>query len=201
LFTVDEGVQAVRMARANIEKHLGREEVRIPPQPTAFTEPSGVFVTLNTYPGRELRGCIGYAEPIMPLGKALMDVSLAAAFNDPRFPPVGPKEMDRIVVEVTLLTPPEGIEYEGPEDLLKKVIIGQDGLIARKSYRSGLLLPQVPVEYGWDAGAFLSHTCLKAGLAPDEWKRGGVIFQRFSGKVFGERSPGGEIEELELIRG
>ena len=78
-------------------------------------------------------------------------------------------------------------------------MIGKDGLIARRSFFTGLLLPQVPVEYGWDVEQFLSHTCIKAGLHPDEWRRGDVKFQKFQGRVFGEESPKGPIREIPLI--
>ncbi len=192
------GEFAVKAARSHIEKHLGGDPLLPPEDPPILKKPSGVFVTLNTYPDRELRGCIGYSEPIMALGKALKEVAVAAATRDPRFPPVRLKEMDSIVIDVTLLTPPERIEYSGPDDLLSKIVIGRDGLIARKGFYSGLLLPQVPVEWGWGVKEFLSHTCLKAGLSRDEWKRGDVEFQRFSGQVFGERAPRGEVVEEKL---
>lgn len=195
MFGPEDGSAAVMIARAIIEKHLGGSPSTPPKDPPRFEQPSGVFVTLNTYPERELRGCIGYSEPIMSLGKALREVAIASATRDPRFPPVRLKEMDDIVIDVTLLTPPEMIEHKGHEDLVSKIVIGRDGLIARKGPFSGLLLPQVPVEWGWDVKEFLSHTCMKAGLGRDEWKKGGVEFLRFSGRVFGEKAPRGEIEE------
>ncbi|MCU0798443.1 MAG: TIGR00296 family protein [Candidatus Thermoplasmatota archaeon] len=198
MFTSEDGSSAVRIARAHIERQLGGRPISTPHGPKVFDQPSGVFVTLNTYPDRELRGCIGYSEPIMAIGKALREVAVAAATRDPRFPPVRLKEMDSIVIDVTLLTPPERLEYSGPDDLLSKIVIGRDGLIARKGFYSGLLLPQVPVEWGWGVEEFLSHTCLKAGLSRDEWKRGDVEFQRFSGQVFGERVPRGEVAEEKL---
>ena len=102
------------------------------------------------------------------------------------------------MIDVTALTPPEEITYGSPAELIKMVKIGRDGLIARKGRMSGLLLPQVPVEWGWNVEDFLSHTCSKAGLSPDEWRRGTVTFERFSGRVFGEKTPGGEILEEEL---
>jgi len=198
MFTSDDGKIAVRIARGQIEGKIGGRPPAPLNDPPILKKPSGVFVTLNTYPDRELRGCIGYSEPIMALGKALREVAVAAATRDPRFPPVRLKEMDSIVIDVTLLTPPERIEYSGPDDLLSKIVIGRDGLIARKGFYSGLLLPQVPVEWGWGVEEFLSHTCMKAGLSRDEWKRGGVVFQRFSGQVFGERAPRGEVAEEKL---
>ncbi len=187
------------MARAAIEKELGNKDIKIPEGTKPFKTESGVFVTLNTFPERELRGCIGYPEPIMALDKAVKDAAVSAALRDPRFPSVKIGEMDRIVIDVTLLTRPENIKYQDDEDLIRQVKIGRDGLIARKSFHSGLLLPQVPVEYDWTVEDFLSHTCMKAGMHPEEWRRGDVSFQKFQGKVFGEGSPRGHINEIPLI--
>jgi len=198
MFTEKDGELAVRMARAVIMKKLGGKGAEIPAAPPAFSKESGVFVTLNSYPGKNLRGCIGYPEPIMALGRALSDVAVAAALRDPRFPPVRLEEMESIVIDVTLLTPPEDIRFSDEEDLVRQVKIGRDGLIAKKGFYSGLLLPQVPVEYDWSVEEFLSHTCMKAGLHPEEWRRGDVKFQRFQGKVFGEESPGGSVKEIPL---
>jgi uncharacterized protein len=194
LFTDQDGELAVKIARAIIEKKLGKKQ-DIPEGTRQFQSDSGVFVTLNTYPSKQLRGCIGYPEPVMALGKAIKDVAVSAATRDPRFPPVTLDEMDSIVIDVTLLTPPEDIDYQDEEDLIRKVKIGRDGLIAKRSYHSGLLLPQVPMEYNWSVEEFLSHTCMKAGLHPEEWRRGDVKFQRFQGRVFGEESPRGPIKE------
>lgn len=197
LFTDQDGELAVKIARAIIEKKLGKKQ-DIPEGTRQFHSDSGVFVTLNTYPSKQLRGCIGYPEPVMALGKAIKDVAVSAATRDPRFPPVTLDEMDSIVIDVTLLTPPEDIDYQDEEDLIRKVKIGRDGLIAKRSFHSGLLLPQVPMEYNWSVEEFLSHTCMKAGLHPEEWRRGDVKFQRFQGRVFGEESPRGPIKELPM---
>ena len=186
MFTDQEGELAVRIARAVIEKKLGRKDAVIPEMPKQFKKDSGVFVTLKTHPSKHLRGCIGYPEPIMALGKALKDVAISAATRDPRFPPVTIDEMDSIIIDVTLLTPPERIEYQDEGDLIRQIKIGRDGLIARRSFHSGLLLPQVPVEYNWSVEEFLSQTCKKAGHHLEEWRRGDVEFQKFQVKVYGE---------------
>jgi uncharacterized protein (TIGR00296 family) len=198
LFTEKDGELAVRIARSVIEKKLGKEDVEVPKGTSSFLNKSGVFVTLNTYPGKDLRGCIGYPEPIMALGKAIKDVAVSAALRDPRFPPVSIEEMDSIVIDVTLLTPPEDINFSDEEDLKRQIVIGRDGLIAKRSFFSGLLLPQVPVEYNWNVEQFLSHTCMKAGLQPECWRRGDVKFQKFQGKVFGEEYPRGPVGEIPL---
>ena len=198
LFSKEDGELALRAARSYIEGKLGRKDAVLPDLTPVFKKESGVFVTLSTYPDKSLRGCIGYPEPIMELGQALKDAAISAATRDPRFPMVRLEEMERIVIDVTLLAPPVDIEYESADDLISQIRIGRDGLIARRSGFSGLLLPQVPVEYGWSVEEFISHTCMKAGLHPEEWRRGNVMFQKFQGKVFGEQTPGGEVEEVPL---
>ena len=198
MFSESDGELAVKLARAVILKKLGNKDIEVPAVPQQFRKYSGVFVTLNTHPGKNLRGCIGYPEPIMSLGKAIMDVAVAAALRDPRFPPVRLEEMENIVIDVTLLTPPEDIAFVDEEDLVRQIRIGRDGLIAKKGFYSGLLLPQVPIEYDWSVEEFLSHTCMKAGLHPEEWRRGDVKFQRFQGKVFGEETPNGPVREIPL---
>ncbi|MDP7076811.1 MAG: TIGR00296 family protein, partial [Desulfobacterales bacterium] len=164
-----------------------------------FSEKSGVFVTLSRFPSKELRGCIGYVMPVMKLKKAICDNALNAALEDPRFPALRKEELDRIVVEISLLTVPEKIKYSSPEELLNRIQIGKDGLIMEKSFFKGLLLPQVPVEWGWDVEEFLSHTCMKAGLSSNTWRKGEVTIKKFSAAVFSEKSPRGKVIEKELL--
>ncbi|MCK5772160.1 MAG: TIGR00296 family protein [Thermoplasmata archaeon] len=198
MITIEDGKAAVRLARVVILKHLGDGNIRLPEVPKIFKDRYGAFVTLNTYPGRELRGCIGYTEPIMSLEDAIKDVAKSAATRDPRFPPVKLAEMENIIIDVTILTPPKKLSFTSAEDLIGKVEIGRDGLIARRGHFLGLLLPQVPVEWNWGVEEFLSHTCYKAGLPPNAWRDGDVEFKAFSGHVFGELGPGGDVERMEL---
>ncbi|WP_457611869.1 TIGR00296 family protein, partial [Methanocaldococcus sp.] len=163
LLTLEEGTFAVRYARAVIESHLSGKELIVKDYPEIFNEKRGCFCTLHTYPERELRGCIGIPEPIMPLIEALREAALGS-IRDPRFPPVTLEEMDHIVIEVSILTPPQLIKVNHPREYLEKIKIGEDGLIIEYGPYRGLLLPQVPVEYGWDVEEFLAHLCLKAGL-------------------------------------
>ena len=156
-----------------------------------FSFNSGVFVTLNNPDG--LRGCIGFPMPEKKLSYAIVDGAIAAATEDPRFSPVNRKELDDIVFEVTVLTPPIEIDVSDPLEYLSKIKVGRDGLIIRHSFSSGLLLPQVPVEYGWNAEEFLQHTCEKAGLARDTWKNEDVKIEKFEGIIFKEETPNGAI--------
>jgi len=162
-----------------------------------FSFHSGVFVTLNNPLG--LRGCIGYPLPDKKLFNALEEAAISAATEDPRFPPVKFEELDSITFEVTVLTPPTKIEVNDSQDYLSKIKIGQDGLIVKYGYNSGLLLPQVPVEYGWNEKEFLEYTCEKAGLPKEYWQKKDVKILKFEGIVFKEKDPNGEIIQEKLL--
>ncbi|MFH0956745.1 MAG: TIGR00296 family protein [Candidatus Aenigmatarchaeota archaeon] len=187
------GALLVRIAREAIESHVKSGNARpkrpanVPPE---FSAKSGVFVTLHTYPEKELRGCIGYPEPVMPLMEALLE-SAVHACHDPRFPPLSKGELAHVIVEVSVLTPPVPIRVKSPEEYPGKIKIGRDGLIIEKGYSRGLLLPQVPVEWNWDAHEFLENLCHKAGLPGGAWKREGVKILSFRSEIFAEEKPGG----------
>jgi uncharacterized protein (TIGR00296 family) len=185
----DEGTIAVRLARSAIKAHLTGEVVEPGDLPEVFGEKRGVFVTLHK--NGDLRGCIGYPEPIMQLKDAILDSAVSAAVRDPRFPPVGYEEMEEIVMEVTILTPPVKIDAL-PSDMPKHVEVGRHGLIVRKDVYQGLLLPQVATEWGFDAEEFLSQTCVKAGLPPDAWLTGAAVYS-FEGQIFTELEPDGDV--------
>jgi uncharacterized protein (TIGR00296 family) len=199
--SLDEGVFLVGLARRTIESVLGGGR---PPStseaPEATKRHCGVFVTLNRVRGgeHELRGCIGYPYPVKALVEAVVDVSQGAAFEDPRFPSVKAAEMDEIVVEVSVLTPPEVVRVDDPRHYPEHVRVGEDGLIVRRGGRSGLLLPQVAVDWDWDAEEFLSQCCVKAGLPPDSWLLPGTEVRRFQALIFAEESPRGAIKRVEF---
>jgi AmmeMemoRadiSam system protein A len=140
---------------------------------------AAVFVTIH-HRG-ELRGCIGHLEVDLPLPRSVARCAVAACSEDPRFPAVGPSELPHIHVEVSLLGPME--RAGGPAD----IEVGRHGLMAEMGRQRGLLLPQVAVEWRWDAITFLAQTCRKAGLAADSWQRGATVW-RFEAEVFGEET-------------
>ncbi len=201
MFSDEDGLSAVRMARAVVEGHVRKEKPPRPELPAIFKAKSGVFVTLTTHPRGDLRGCIGYPEPLLPLEDALRDSAISAASRDPRFPPVKSSELDSITVEVSLLTPPEEVAVKKPSEFPKHVRVGTDGLIVQRGWSRGLLLPQVPVEWGWDSKEFLSQTCVKAGLAPDAWLQEGTKVFRFQAEVFSEEEPRGTVRRRSLDEG
>ncbi|HUS74675.1 MAG TPA: TIGR00296 family protein [Methanothrix sp.] len=185
--------QAVHLARQALTGYTENKKIIEPPDlPPVFEEKRGVFVTLHE--DDALRGCIGYPPPIMPLGKAIVDSAINACSCDPRFPCVLPDEPKRIEVEVTILTRPE--PYIEPKKKLPELVkIGRDGLIVTKGPFSGLLLPQVAPEWGFDPLEFLSQTCVKAGLPPDAWLDEDTEVQHFEAQIFAEVAPEREVFE------
>jgi len=150
------------------------------------------FVTLEEVSGStySLRGCIGFVEALAPLKEIVARAAVAAAFSDPRFPPLSKSELERIIFEVTVLTKPEEIIVDDRWELPKLIRIGEDGLLVEYGiFYSGLLLPQVPVEYGWDEETFLAETCIKAGLPPDCWLDKKIKVKRFKGIIIRELEP------------
>ncbi|RLF52249.1 MAG: TIGR00296 family protein [Thermoplasmata archaeon] len=197
MLNLDEGKKAVSFAREVIEEYVKNKTVPEIELPDVFNEKHGAFVTIHTYPEYELRGCIGVPLPVKSLKEAIVEGATSAT-RDPRFPPLSPDELDNIVVEVTVLTEPELIRVDKPSDYLSEIEIGRDGLIVEQGFFKGLLLPQVPVEQGWDKEEFLSHTCMKAGLMPDAWFDKNTKIYRFSGQIFTETKPRGEIKEKKI---
>ncbi len=194
LLTLEDGERAVRLAREAIETYLDERKMLQKRLDGVFAEKRGVFTTLTKH--GELRGCIGFPYPIKRLDEAIIESAISAAVDDPRFDPVRLSEMDEIVVEVTVLTPPEKIDAK-PKDLPKHVEIGRHGLIVKMGPFSGLLLPQVAVEYSMDSEEFLSETCMKAGLPPDCWLTGAEVY-RFEGQIFKETEPRGKVVEVDI---
>ena len=199
--TLEEGVYLVGLARKAIEAVLSSEsKVTTADAPEKLRSPYGVFVTLNTIEGssHRLRGCIGFPYPMKPLVEAVADSAVSAALRDPRFSPVSLEEMASIVVEVSVLTPPEKIVVDGPDRYPDEVEVGVDGLIVSRGSSRGLLLPQVPVEWGWDAEEFLTQCCLKAWLQPDAWLLSGTEISKFRAIIFSEDVPRGAVKRVEL---
>ena len=199
LLELEKGAFLVKLARSAVETYLTQGvKISPPPQtPEELFEERGVFVTIKRFPSGQLRGCIGYPEPVMPLVLATIDAAISAATRDPRFYPVKVEELPGLVFEVTVLTPPEPIDAP-PGELPKAIKVGQDGLIVRCGLSSGLLLPQVPVEWGWDEEEFLSQTCVKAGLPPNCWLDPRCKFYKFQGQIFTEVRPYGEVIEEKI---
>ncbi len=178
--TAENKAALLKLARAAVTEYVTRRAVvDLDTKEAVLLEPRGVFVTLKKRGG--LRGCIGFIEPVAPLAKAVVQCAIYAATEDPRFPPVREAELKDLEVELSVLTPAK--EITNPA----LVRVGTHGLIMQRGDRRGVLLPQVPVENGWDRETFLDEACLKAGLPSDAWKKGARIFT-FEAIVFHETS-------------
>ena len=200
--TKEELTFLVKLARKAVEEHLKDGRIISPPEQVSpkLQERSGVFVTINSVRGKtkQLRGCIGFPYPTHPLIRAVIEAAVESATRDPRFPPLSPGELDEVVFEVSVLTPPQLVEAASPKDYPSKIKVGVDGLIVESGFYKGLLLPQVPVEWGWDAEEFLCHSCMKAGLPPDCWVLRGTKVYKFSAIIAQELKPKGEIVVVDL---
>ncbi len=200
--TQQEGEFLVKLARHTVENYLETGKINKPPKdtPQKLFEKCGVFVTINTQHGneRELRGCIGYPYPTNPLVEAVIDSAINASTQDPRFEPITLEELDNVVFEVSVLTPPEQVKTSNPKEYVKSIKVGEDGLIIERGYHKGLLLPQVPIEWGWQEEEFLCQCCMKAGLPPDSWLTKDAKIYKFRAIIFDEESPGGPIKRLSL---
>jgi AmmeMemoRadiSam system protein A len=166
------------IARGAILAHLGVAPPPPLPSSGAVAEPRGAFVTIHV--GGELRGCIGTFRPQGSLASTVARMAVAAASEDPRFPPLRPGEIAELGVAVSVLGPPRPISDP------RAVEIGRQGLLVSRGFHRGTLLPKVAVEHGWGAEDFLKHTCLKAGLPPRAWEEPDVTVEVFEAEEFGE---------------
>jgi uncharacterized protein (TIGR00296 family) len=194
-----EGEQLVRTAREVVERFLKDNVVPSIHARTSFTERMGVFVTLMKIDdaGQEnLRGCVGFPLPEKELSKSLAEAAVAAASSDPRFPPLSPAELKRTIFEVSVLTPLEIIKVKRPTEYYEHIMIGRDGLVLRWEGGSGLLLPQVAKEMGWDVDDYLTNLCFKAGAPPDVWLMPTSKLYKFQAIVYREAEPHGRVIKL-----
>jgi AmmeMemoRadiSam system protein A len=164
------------VAREAIVAHFAGRRPRLPP---GGIRGRGAFVTLRKSADGELRGCVGLLESRDTLVETVAAMAVAAATRDSRFDPVAADELAALRVEISVLSPLAPIEPG-------KVEVGRHGLLLRLGDRRGVLLPQVPIEHGWDRESFLGHACVKAGLPADAWRQPGIEISGFTATVFGE---------------
>ncbi len=168
----------LQTARKAIERFLVTgKTLELITEDRILNEKRGAFVTLKAR--EQLRGCIGYPLPVKPLLETVIEMALSAATRDYRFQPLNLKELPDTKIEISILSLPRTITDSS------EVEVGRHGIIISEGPFQGLLLPQVPVEWGWDRETFLRHGCIKAGLPEDAWKKGAKI-QIFSAQVFSE---------------
>ena len=190
MIALNEGKELVKIARTSILNYFRSKGT----DTKEFPERCGVFVTINSYPEKELLGCIGFPYAVMPLGKAVIESAVSAAFNDPRFQPLKREDTGKIIIEISVLTKIE--EIKSPkEKITEQIKIGKDGLVCKYKSFSGLLLPQVATENRMNAKEFLECVCMKASLPKDAWKNPDCKIYKFQAQIFSEKSPEGPVEE------
>ncbi len=167
----------LKLARDSIASRFGHGQVELPAEPE-YQQKRGLFVSLHLE--GDLRGCIGLIESRQTIARGIFEMAREAAFCDPRFPPLRREELDRLEIEISLLS--ELI----PVTDISGIVIGRDGLLLRQGFRSGVFLPQVPVEWNWDLATYLSQLCRKAGLPDGTWKSEDARLFRFEAEVFSE---------------
>jgi AmmeMemoRadiSam system protein A len=167
----------LKLARESIARRFTRVAPELPDDP-ALQEKRGIFVSLHK--NGELRGCIGFIRAYHSIVDSVREMAWAAAFDDPRFQPLGESELTSLEIEISILS--DLIPLTDPYS----VEIGRDGLYIQHPHGSGLLLPQVPVEWEWDAATFLKQVCRKAGLHDKAWQDEGATLFRFEAEVFAE---------------
>ena len=175
-YSQDERTLLLRLAHDSILSALEQRGIPLDPPTEHLAQPRGVFTSLHL--DGQLRGCVGYVLPVSSVYRAVAETARAAAFEDTRFYPVTRDEASALVIELSILSPPQPIQPEAVE-------IGRHGLLIGMAGHRGLLLPQVPVEHHWDRVTFLEQTCRKAGLPLDAWQRGATI-EAFTAEVFGD---------------
>ena len=181
LLSTDDKKLLLKIARETMEQYVktGKKPDFKIASPALLAD-GAAFVTLTKKSGNELRGCIGHIIATLPLWECVREMAVAAATQDPRFSPVRPNELDGLHVEISVLTPPVKVKD------VSEIQVGVHGLIMSKGFYRGVLLPQVPTEYGWDRNTFLDQTCMKAGMRPGCWRDTGTTIEKFSAIVFSE---------------
>jgi uncharacterized protein len=194
------GEQLVRLARRAVEKYLNESVIITADNLDGLSQNAGVFVTLNYLSNNKehLRGCVGFPLPEKKLYQSVIEAAIAAATQDPRFDPVNKEDMENIIFEISILSPPQKIEVQNPKDYKNCINIGRDGLILKWKYGSGLLLPQVPVELNWDVDEYLANICYKAGASPDAWLMPESQLYKFEATIYKESEPNGKILKVDL---
>jgi uncharacterized protein len=194
------GEKLVKLARKAVEKYLVESVVINDDNSYGLSQKAGVFVTLNYLSNNKeyLRGCVGFPVAEKTLYQSVIEAAVAAATQDPRFEPINKEDIENIIFEVSVLSPPEKIEVQNPKDYKNHIKIGRDGLILKCKYGSGLLLPQVPVELNWDIDEYLANICYKAGAPPDAWLMPESQLFKFGAIIYKEIKPNGNVKKVDL---
>jgi len=188
MFSLSQGKELIKLARKAVESKKVEKKFD-----KSFEIKKGVFVTIETFPEKELRGCIGFPYATLKIGEAVQRAAISAAFEDPRFPPLEREELSKIVFEISILTEPELIKVKEPKEYFEKIEAGKDGLILQNGPFSGLFLPQVWKQLP-SKKEFLENLCFKASLSPNYIYDKGTRIWKFRVQIFAEEEPNGKIK-------
>jgi len=202
LLTVKEGTILINLVRKYAITYL-REGRKINFSLEAFerfSERFGVFVTIRKEEDskKNIIACVGYPLPAISLLQASLDATLSATIRARCFFKVGADELEDMIFEITILTPLERIVVDHPIDYTKVIKLGRDGLMVERGFHKGLLLPNLPLEFGWSPAEFLGECCTRAGLLADSWLREDIAVYKFQVQTF-SREPNGRIVKLGSI--
>ncbi len=198
LYSMHDGERLVRAARNTIELFLTIKSFRnelITSHLEDMTQSHGVYVTIEHYPTKALRGCMGFPRPKETVKEMVVQAAIAAATEDPRFVQVSHLEFEHTVVSVNVLSKLEHITQKG-DKLIESIDVNHEGLYLEYGYHSGILLPIFAIENRWSADKCLGLLCESAGLAENTWKHNNINLYKFETQLFRELSPRGPIEEI-----
>lgn len=197
MLSLEQGRKIVELARKSVENYFEKNKLCVEKtNDKRLGEKRGVFVTIENFPDKSLRGCIGYPYQTLSLYEAVQRAAFCSAFEDSRFPPLTKEELNKIIFEVSILTKPKLIKVKDPKKYCEKIKIGNDGLILQNGPCSGLLLPQVPLQFNWDAEEFLENLCFKIGLTFDYICDKNTKIWKFQAQIFAEKDPKGKIIKI-----
>lgn len=196
MLSLEEGKILVKLARETVKRKFKTGRFYIKKINNKLKIKKGVFVTIETFPEKKLRGCIGFIKPFYPLYEAVQRASYSAAFEDFRFLPLKEKELEKVIFKISILSEPKLIKVKHPKEYKQKIELGRDGLILVYGSNQGVFLPEVPIEANWNKEEYIENLCFKAGLTPDIIYEKKTKIYKFRTQVFVEKEPYGEIEEI-----
>jgi len=199
MLNLERGKKLVKLARKTVERWFKEKKFIVEKvDDKTLEEKRGVFVTIENFPSKSLRSCIGIPRESLELYEAVQRTAFSSAFEDPRFPPLKKEELNKVIFEISIMTKLKLIEVKDPKEYFEKIEICKDGLMLINKSFSGLLLPSVPVQFDWTVEEFLENLCYKANLTPDWIYDKDTKIWKFQTQIFAEENPNGKIVEVKL---
>ncbi len=196
---IEDGKKLVAIARRALSRYLKHREIIKPVEAGGrLNQTRPVFVILRKSPGRQMRGCLGYSIPPGPIASSVIEAAICAATSDPRFPPLSLQELEKTVIEVSVLTHPEPMELADRKGLPNAFVPGRQGLLLERGINEAILLPEFAAERRLSSKQFLEALCEYAGLEKSAWLDSKTVISRFDAVSFEEKEPGGEVVERKV---